>query len=312
MSRLPATRPHAALPYIWMLFGAASFAVMAILTASVKDRVDWQWIAIARTGLAMTFAATLALSAGKRLVFLRPAKLWMRGVAGSISLVCGFYAMTHYPVSEVLTLTNMFPLWVAVLSLPLLGYWPSSDVWPAMIVGIFGIVLIQSGEGANFAANRIAVAAALTSSFTSAVALIGLHQLRELDPRAIVAHFSAVAFATCIGALFVFPRTQPLSLDLRNAATLLAIGAFATIGQLLMTKAFTHGSPARISVVGLSQVGFTMLMEMAIWHRTFSGLTLLGIGLVMAPTAWSLVRGAPRHAVEPDELPLTKAAKRAA
>jgi hypothetical protein len=40
-------------------------------------------------------------------------------IAGSISLVCGFYAMTHYPVSEVLTLTNMFPLWVAVLSLPL-------------------------------------------------------------------------------------------------------------------------------------------------------------------------------------------------
>ena len=67
----------------------------------------------------MTFAAILAMAAGKRLVFFRPRKLWMRSIAGSISLVCGFYAMTHYPVSEVLTLTNMFPLWVAVLSLPL-------------------------------------------------------------------------------------------------------------------------------------------------------------------------------------------------
>ena len=122
---------------------------MSILTAGLKDRLDWQWIAIARTGLAMIFAAILAKAAAAQLVFFRPAKLWMRSIAGSISLVCGFYAMTHYPVSEVLTLTNMFPLWVVVLSLPLLGYWPPADVWPAVLIGIVGIVLIQSAEGAN-------------------------------------------------------------------------------------------------------------------------------------------------------------------
>src|SRR3954465_5810275 len=173
----------AALPYIWMLLGAAAFAVMSILTALLKDEVDWQWIAIARAGLAMCFAATMALSAGKRLVFLRPRKLWMRSIAGSISLVCGFYAMTHYPVSEVLTLTNMFPLWVAVLSLPLLGEWPSADVWPALLIGIVGVVLIQQPQfgGESLAtgvigSGQIAVAAALVCSFTSAIALIGLHQ----------------------------------------------------------------------------------------------------------------------------------------
>jgi hypothetical protein len=46
----------AALPYVWMLLGAASFAVMACFTSALKDDIDWQWIAIARTGLAMTFA----------------------------------------------------------------------------------------------------------------------------------------------------------------------------------------------------------------------------------------------------------------
>src|SRR5947209_5859464 len=165
----------AALPYLWMLAGAASFSVMSILAASLKDRLDWQWIAIARAGLAMIFAAMLAKAANAELVFFRPAKLWVRSIAGSISLVCGFYAMTHYPVSEVLTLTNMFPLWVVVLSLPLLGEWPPLDVWPAVIVGILGIALIQSSDGGQFGhAGQIAVAAALLSSFTSAIALIGL------------------------------------------------------------------------------------------------------------------------------------------
>lgn len=295
----------AALPYLWMLLGAAFFAVMAALTHSLRHDVDWQWIAIARTGLAMTFAATMAAAAGKRLVFFRPRKLWMRSIAGSISLVCGFYAMTHYQISEVLTLTNMFPLWVAILSLPLLGEWPPVDVWPALIIGLFGIVLMQQPQ---FGEGYTAVAAALLSSFTSAIALIGLHQVREIDPRAIVVHFSAVALACCIGALFVFPRQHPLVLDVRTVLLLLGVGASATVGQLFLTMAFAAGPPARVSVVGLSQVGFTMLMEMAIWHRTFDGRTLFGIFLVMAPTAWTLVRSATKAKVREVALPLQKAA----
>jgi drug/metabolite transporter (DMT)-like permease len=295
----------AALPYLWMLLGAAFFAVMAALAYALRDVVDWQWIAIARTGLAMTFAAGLAVTARKRLVFFRPRKLWMRSIAGSISLVCGFYAMTHYPVSEVLTLTNMFPLWVALLSLPLLGEWPAFDVWPALAIGLVGIVLIQQPQ---FGQGHVAVAAAILSSFTSAIAMIGLHQVREIDPRAIVAHFSGVALACCVAALFVFPRQHPLSLDLRTAGLLLGVGISATIGQLFLTMAFAAGSPARVSVVGLSQVGFMMLLEIAFWQRTFDGRTLLGIGLVMAPTAWTLLRGARQHKVQEVPLPLHKAA----
>jgi drug/metabolite transporter (DMT)-like permease len=307
-ARLPG-KSSAALPYVCMLLGAASFAVMAMFTVALKEQVDWQWIAIARTGLAMTFAAIMATVAGKRLVFFRPRKLWMRSIAGSISLVCGFYAMTHYPVSEVLTLTNMFPLWVAVLSLPLLGHWPSLDVWPAVLLGIAGVVLIQQPFGGHqFAgvvgSEQIAVAAAVLSSFTSAVAMIGLHQVREIDPRAIVVHFSAVALACCIAALFAFPTSHAFSLDGRTAALLLGVGVSATIGQLFLTMAFAIGPPARVSVVGLSQVGFTMLLEMIVTQRSFNAVTLLGMGLVLGPTAWTLLRGSVRH--EPEEAPVSQ------
>jgi drug/metabolite transporter (DMT)-like permease len=158
-----------------------------------------------------------------------------------------------------------------------------------MLVGLVGIVLMQRPDFQEGGAS-LAIVAALVSSFTSAVAMIGLHQVKEIDPRAIVAHFSGVALAGCVAALFLFPTNQSLVLDLQTAALLLGVGLSATIGQLFLTKAFTAGPPARISVIGLTQVGFTMLLEMAFWHRTFSGLTLLGIGLVIAPTAWTLLR----------------------
>ena len=39
--------------------------------------------------------------------------------------------------------------------------------------------------------------------------------------------------------------------------------------------------------MGLTQIGFSMLLEMAFWHRTFSGLTLLGIGAAF----WGVLAG---------------------
>ncbi len=83
---------------------------------------------------------------------------------------------------------------------------------------------------------------------------------------------------------------------------LLGVGVSATVGQIFLTIAFAIGPPARVSVVGLSQVGFTMLFEMLVTHRSFNTLTLLGIGLVLGPTAWTLLRGAMQH--KPEEVPL--------
>ena len=289
------------LPYLWMLLGALAFAVMAFLTADLRDDFDWQWIAIARSGLAMVFAAILVVVGGAKFVFLRPQTLWMRSLAGSVSLVCGFYAMTHYDVSVVLTLTNMYPLWVAILSWPLLGHVPSSDTWIAAAIGVVGVTLLSASAAAgnpgaavshNGMTAVIAIAASLVSAFTSAIALIGLHRLKEIDSRAIVTHFSLVSLLACLAALFVFADEMPHSqMHAGPMAGLLGVGLFATAGQLFLTKAFSTGIPARVSVVGLTQVGFAMLLEMIFHGRTFAPLTLVGMALIVAPTAWVLGRG---------------------
>src|SRR5262249_3574504 len=101
-----------------MLLGSMAFAVMGTLAHALGSSCDWRIIALARSSLALVFGAVLALTAGVQLVFLRPRTLWMRSIAGSFSLVGTFFALTRLPVSDVLTLTNMFPIWVAVLSWP--------------------------------------------------------------------------------------------------------------------------------------------------------------------------------------------------
>ena len=105
------------LPYAWMLFGCLAFSVMAALIHA--PRPDLRLADYRRDrapALALVFATVLTLHAGVKLVFLRPRTFWMRSMAGSVSLVCTFYALARLPVADVLTLTNVFPIWVALLS----------------------------------------------------------------------------------------------------------------------------------------------------------------------------------------------------
>jgi drug/metabolite transporter (DMT)-like permease len=257
---------------------------MAEFAHSLGPTCDWRLIALARSFLVLLFASGIALAGGAPLVIWRPGILWLRSIAGSVSLVCTFYALSQLRASEVLTLTNTFPIWVAILSWPLLNERPGVSVWVAAGLGVVGVTLICRPD---FHSGNFAVFLALIAAFTSAIAMLGLHRLRGIDAPSIVVHFSAVATVFVIGACFIgTPVSLAPALAGRNLLLLLGVAATATVGQLFLTGAFTYGTPAKVSVVGLTQIVFALGLDVMLGDHTFSARTLCGIGLVMAPTAW--------------------------
>src|SRR5262245_20747236 len=130
-------------PYLWMLCGSFSFSWMMILGHEVGKEIDWQVTALARTLIPLVLVTAWCLVRGIKLVLFRPAVLWMRSVAGSISLIGSFYALPLLPPSDVITIANIFPIWVALLSWPMLGEMPSGSVWASVLCGVAGVALIQ-------------------------------------------------------------------------------------------------------------------------------------------------------------------------
>lgn len=273
-------------PVVWMLCGAFLFSVMSALTHELGARCDWLVIALVRALFMFGSMALSARLAGVRLVLWNPPRLWTRSLAGSFSLVCNFYALTQLPVADVITLNNTYPLWIVVLAWWQLRRLPSALDILSVVAGTAGVVLIQQPHLAN---NDFAALVALGSSVSTAIALIGLHRLKDVDYRAVMAHFAGVASVVSIAGFFAhggirtLPPYDPITLLL-----LLGVGLTGTAGQVFLTKAYAAGAPARVSVVGLSQVAFAMGFDMLFWGRSMTPLTLLGFTLVLAPTAWLL------------------------
>ena len=285
---------HDKTPYLHMLWASFAFTLMATFSHWAGDYCDWRLIAFARASLACVFAFLLAKALGAKLVFWRPRILWMRSFAGSISMFCNFYALAHLPVSDTLTLMNTAPIWVTLLSWLVFKQKPTMGVIAAVLTSVVGIVFIQQP---HFQDGKFAILIALIGAVTTSIAMLGLSRLQSVDPRAIVVHFSAVASVSTLTLLLTTGPANAFA-PINNATAislLLLIGFGGVLGQIGMTMAFAKGHATRISVVALSQILFGLVVDLVWWKRQLNWLSLCGMLLVVAPTAWILLGETPKQ-----------------
>lgn len=268
-----------------MMFSALSFATMGALAHALRDEASWEVIALARAVVVLTLSGGIAWAFGVRVPLRGPWQLWVRSIAGSISMMFVFFSLTRLPVSIVVTLMNLAPAWVAVIAW---FWWPqtrSKGVWVAIAVGFVGVLLIQQPQ---LAQGNLAVLAPVVSSVLLAIVMLALHHAKSVDSRAVVLHFAVLALVTSLVVFLYSSARGPLMVSTQWTVLLMlfATGVAATLGQLFLTVAFASGPPAKVSVVGLTQVGFAMFYDVGIGGHGLSWLSALGILLVVAPTAW--------------------------
>lgn len=279
-------------PYLWMLTSSFAFSWMGIFAHLAGEGCPWPLVAVIRSLLPLVLLATWARLDGARLTVRGTPILWMRSIAGSCSLVGCFYALTHMPPADVYTISNIFPIWVALLSWPILGELPAPSVWLSVFCGVLGVALVQRPGADGF--NSAALVVVVVSLFT-ALAMMGLHQLKDLDPRAVVVHFSGVSLVFSLAAWAVFDTAPPaVALDGHYVLLLIGVGVSASVGQLFLTRAFTSGDPAKVSVVGLTQIVFVLVLDLLLVGNPIDETKLLGIPLIILPTAWIMLRRAKR------------------
>jgi drug/metabolite transporter (DMT)-like permease len=284
--------------YTHMLWGAFAFAAMGAFGHAAGERCSWHFVPVARTVVAFVISFAVAKAAGVRLVFPGPRMLWLRSAGGSVGLVCNFYAITHLPVSDALTISNTIPIWVTLFGWLFFRERPNAGTWAAVLMGVAGIALVQQP---HFAGNWFACLMALAGAFFTALGMLGLNRLGGIDPRAIVVHFSAASSLTTILFLLLTEARAEVG-QVSGALTIVLLvmtGVSGVFGQWGVTLAFSRGHAARVSVVALTQILFALVFDLLIWRRSVNATTLIGMLLVIAPTAWLLARSpAKREIVE--------------
>ncbi len=280
--------------YFHMLWASLAFAVMASVSHLAGKYSDWQLVVVARAAVAFFFAFILTKAAGVKLILFGSRTLWVRSLAGSTGMICNFYALAHLPVSDTLTLMNTAPIWVTLILWLVFKQKPTAGIGVAVLVSVIGIALIQQP---HFQSGKFAILMALCGAFCTSIAMLGLNRLQHIDPRAIVVHFSGVASLATTSFLLATNR-KDYSAQLTDNTTLLLlvlVGLAGVAGQIGMTKAFAKGQATQISVVALSQILFGLIFDVVFWNHAVNALSLLGMVMVVVPTAWLILSRTPKQ-----------------
>jgi drug/metabolite transporter (DMT)-like permease len=278
-----------------MLWASVAFAIMAAGSHWAGERCDWQLVAVSRAAIAFFFSLVIATASGVKLIIRGPKTLWVRSLAGSTSMLCNFYALTHLPVSDTLTLMNTTPIWVTLLLWFVFKQRPATGVVIAVLTSVAGIALIQQP---HFQSGKFACLMALCGAFFTSIAMLGLNRLRSIDPRAIVVHFSGVA-SLATGAFLALTnladrKDYSAQLNGRHVLIPLAlVGIAGVAGQIGMTLAFAKGQASRVSVIALSQILFGLIFDAIFWSRSVNAISLLGMIFVIVPAAWLILGETP-------------------
>jgi drug/metabolite transporter (DMT)-like permease len=209
-----------------------------------------------------------------------------RGTVGVTSMGLGFFALTRLPLPEAITLNYAQPLLVVVFSAVFLGEAIRFYRWSAVIVGLFGVVIISwpnltlfAGGSEMESRQAVGVLAALIAASVSAVALLLVRRLVKTEKTAtIVLWFSLTASAL---ALLSLPfGWAPLTAW--QATALVSAGFCGGIAQILMTESYRNAEASTVAPFEYT----SMLLAIAVGYLAFGDLptlyTLIGGTIVIA------------------------------
>jgi drug/metabolite transporter (DMT)-like permease len=197
-----------------------------------------------------------------------------RTLTGLAAMYCFFYTIAHMHLAEAMLLNFTAPLFIPFIALLWLGEPVTRAITWAVVIGFAGVALILKPGLALFTPVALV---GLASGALAAWAVVGVRRLSDTEPTTrIVFYYSTISTAVAaLPLLWAWQTPQPAHL-----ALLLATGAFATAGQLLMTRGYALGAAGRIGPFTYSAVIFAALIGWALWDEMPDPLSAGGVVLV--------------------------------
>ncbi|MGQ0524300.1 MAG: DMT family transporter [Betaproteobacteria bacterium] len=209
----------------------------------------------------------------------------LRGVLFIGSTVFTVTSLSTLPLSFVTIMLFSSPLFVALMSAPMLRERVGVHQWIAILVGFAGVLLIVRPAGGEFAwIMLLPVLAAFINGARDALT----RRLSRTDSSISMLLWSGVA--VMLAGLCTLPfGWNPV--DLRGAGWFLAAGLFNAAAHFLAIEAFRMGNAALVAPFRYTGLLWAMLIGFLIWREVPDAWMLAGAAVVVGAGSYMLRRG---------------------
>jgi drug/metabolite transporter (DMT)-like permease len=274
-----------------MAAAALCFATMSSLAHGMRDHIAWAAIACTRIAVTVFFVYLLMILTRTRPVVRGNIAVWGRSLFGSMGLLGTFYAVTHLPVTDTVTIYATGPIWITVILVTVFRHKVHAAVWLHALLALAGVWVMHRPA---FNSESFPLLAALGGAFAAACAKVSLRFLSRVDNLAIIAHYSTCGFLISAAAALYGGEGALLhpAVDPRIWLWLFPMGLAGTLAQVLMTAAYRRGRTPLVALAGISQIIFAALYDVFLFGHPFSAAKAIGVTMIVLAIILSIRTGA--------------------
>jgi drug/metabolite transporter (DMT)-like permease len=210
-----------------------------------------------------------------------PALQLVRSMFLLVATICFFGSLRYLPLAEGSAITFLAPIFVVILSGPLLGERPNRARWIASVAGFLGIlILVRPGSAIFHPATLLLVVAALCN------ALYYLMTRKLVDESAYTTLFYS-ALAGTVGLSLALPwQLDGGAPTLRDGAIFLLLGLFAGLGHWFVISAYLLAPASMLTPFTYLQMIWATLYGFVIFAQLPDRWSALGMTIIVASGLW--------------------------
>lgn len=202
--------------------------------------------------------------------------LLMRSTAGTVGILCNFYAVDHLNIADASMLNKLSPFFAIIFSIFLLKETTTRFEWLMLIIAFIGAMFVAKPK---FELSSLPALIGLIGGLGAGLAYTYVRKLgtHGIKGPVIVFFFSCFSCVVTLPSLLLHytPMTG------KQLFTLLLAGCAAAGGQISITAAYTKAPASEISVFDYSQILFAAILGFLFLDQVPDSLSVIGYLIII-------------------------------
>ncbi|HKE16101.1 MAG TPA: DMT family transporter [Kofleriaceae bacterium] len=267
-----------------LLAAAFFFSLMSLLVKLAGQRLPSSQLVLARALVCLFLSWLWLRRAGLAPWGSHPRLLLLRGLFGTVGLVCFYYTLVTLPMAESVVIANTSPIFTALLAALILREPVHPRLAAAVAASVCGVLAIVRPSflfGGSAALDAWGVAIGFTGAMASACVYVLIRTIRDREsPLVVVFYFPLVTVPLAI-PVAVAHWLWPTPLEW---LMLLGLGVATQMAQVHMTRGLILVPAGRATAVNYLQVVLAALWGATLFGEVPDLLTVAGALLIIAGT----------------------------
>ena len=267
-----------------LILASFFFSLMTVCVKKIDNRITIYELVFFRSLLSLFITSLIINKKNLNPWGKNKPLLILRGILGTIALVCIFYAIKNMPLNISTVIQYTYPIFISIFAGVLINEKITKNLIIASITGWLGILIILNPyqlSSLNIELDKFTVSIAFLGSISTALAYITVKKLSLTEDIFIIIKYFPLISVITLSPIVFFNWVTP---NINDLIWIIGIGIFTQAGQTFLTIGLKKLPTSEAARINYLQVLFGSLWGILFFNELININFIVGAVLVLLGT----------------------------